>query len=55
MEFDIWSDGNGHVIATARTADFVSDLDAPYGFLRHELRVAASNRRQALAMYRAAR
>lgn len=55
MEFDVWSDTDGKLTATQVKQCFVSDLDAPYGFSRHEIRVVAKTARAAIAAYRAAR
>lgn len=55
MEFDVWSNADGHLTATPAAREFVDDGDAPYSFSRHELRVDALNRRDALAQYHAAK
>lgn len=54
-EYDVWSDAEGRIVATVANRTFVDDGDAPYGFSRHEIRVSATSRREAIALYRAAR
>lgn len=54
-EFGVWSNGDVQLVVTRAVHLYVDDQDAPYGFLRHEVRVAAGNRREALAAYRALR
>ena len=54
MEFDVWSDGDGSLIATKAASRFVDDSHAPYGYARHMQRVTAENKRAAVAAYRRA-
>ena len=51
-EFDVWSNNKGNLFAKRASKRFVDDADAPYGFSRHEVRVTASNGREALSEYR---
>ena len=55
IEFDVWASSDGRIIATPATKQFVDDTDAPYTYHRHELRVTASSRRDAVARYNALR
>jgi hypothetical protein len=50
--FDVWGDSYGRIMSAPAKLIFVDDSDAPYGYCRHLQRVGASNRREALAIYR---
>lgn len=51
-EFDVWTDDDGHMTATRAESQFVYDLDAPYGYSRHQIRVVATGRRSAMVQCR---
>ena len=51
-EFDVWSSTDGRLKVTAATAEFVDNSDAPYSFDVHEIRVEATNKREALKVFR---
>ena len=52
MEFDVWSDAYGKLFATEVTSALVYDDDAPYGYIRHEIRIAATSKREAVKLAR---
>jgi hypothetical protein len=52
MEFDVWSDAYGKLCATEVSSALVYDNDAPYGYIRHEIRIAATSKREAVKLAR---
>lgn len=54
-EFDVWSNHHGKITCRLALKDFVDDTDAPYTFHKHELRIAAASKKDAIAAYRAQR
>lgn len=53
-EFDVWSSDDGRIKSTIASKPFVDDSDAPYSFSRHEIRVIATNRKEAVNQFRLA-
>ncbi len=52
MQYDIWSNDDGGITATPAEIPVVTDGDAPYGYDKHEWRVGAESKRQAMKLYR---
>jgi hypothetical protein len=46
--YDVWKSADGRMCARPAEKAFVDDSDAPYGFDKHEVRVEAKNRSDAL-------
>lgn len=46
--YDVWKNRDGRYTSTLAMKEFVDELDAPYGFHAHEIRVAATNGRDAI-------
>ncbi|CND62176.1 hypothetical protein DVQ33_22440 [Yersinia enterocolitica] len=52
VDFDVWSDAYGKLTATVSDKKHVDDTDAPYGYDRHQIRLAAVSRRDAMKQFR---
>lgn len=53
-EYDVWSDADGRIKSTIANKATVDDSDAPYSFCKHEIRVSAANRKDAIKQFRLA-
>lgn len=53
QEYDVWSNDDGRLTTTVAEHAYVDDNDAPYLFSKHELRVSANSRQEALSKFRA--
>lgn len=55
IEYDIWSDGDGRLKSEVARQLFVDDNDAPYPYLKHEIRVTAKDGNDAIKQFRQAK
>lgn len=51
-EYDIWSAADKRITSTVSTKAFVDDSDAPYSFEKHEIRVIANSKKDAIKQFR---
>ncbi|MCG7545409.1 hypothetical protein MHM93_14605 [Pseudoalteromonas sp. MM17-2] len=54
-EYDVWSDNDGRLKSEVARKLFVDDMDAPYPFQKHEIRVTAKNGNDAIKQFRKAK